>query len=98
MESFAKTSRVLKGFPRFTCLSSTPVTYKENQGVLPHAISRSSWNSNSETVVSKMQKSLRGGKVLVDWSQNDDHETTISTMSSLRAKEPPECFHARRVG
>jgi bifunctional non-homologous end joining protein LigD len=35
-----------------------------------------------------MLKSLRGGKVLVDWSQNDDHKTTICVYS-LRAKERP---------
>jgi len=35
-----------------------------------------------------MQKSLRGGKVLVDWSQNDDHKTTVNVYS-LRAKESP---------
>jgi bifunctional non-homologous end joining protein LigD len=35
-----------------------------------------------------MQKSLRTGKVLVDWSQNDDHKTTVSVYS-LRAKERP---------
>jgi bifunctional non-homologous end joining protein LigD len=33
-------------------------------------------------------KSLRKGKVLVDWSQNDDHKTTINVYS-LRAREAP---------
>jgi bifunctional non-homologous end joining protein LigD len=35
-----------------------------------------------------MQKSLRSGKVLVDWSQNDDHKTTVNVYS-LRAKDYP---------
>jgi bifunctional non-homologous end joining protein LigD len=35
-----------------------------------------------------MQKSLREGKVLIDWSQNDDHKTTVSVYS-LRAKSQP---------
>ncbi len=35
-----------------------------------------------------MKKALRTGKVLVDWSQNDDHKTTICVYS-LRAKERP---------
>ena len=35
-----------------------------------------------------MKKSLRKGKVLVDWSQNDDHKTTICVYS-LRARERP---------
>ena len=35
-----------------------------------------------------MQKSLRRGKVFVDWSQNDDHKATVNVYS-LRAKEHP---------
>ena len=39
-------------------------------------------------VVSKQTKALRGGKVLVDWSQNDAHKTTVNVYS-LRARERP---------
>jgi len=39
-------------------------------------------------VVSRMQKNLRAGKILVDWSQNDDHKTTVCVYS-LRAKDHP---------
>jgi hypothetical protein len=39
-------------------------------------------------VVSDMKKELRQGKVLVDWSQNDEHKTTIAVYS-LRAREHP---------
>jgi bifunctional non-homologous end joining protein LigD len=35
-----------------------------------------------------MQKTLRKGKVFVDWSQNDAHKTTVNVYS-LRAKEYP---------
>jgi len=41
-----------------------------------------------ELVVSRMTKRLREGKVLVDWSQNDDHKTTV-TVYSVRAREQP---------
>jgi bifunctional non-homologous end joining protein LigD len=41
-----------------------------------------------ELVVSRMTKRLRAGKVLVDWSQNDDHKTTV-TVYSVRAREQP---------
>ncbi len=41
-----------------------------------------------ENVVSRMTKSKRKGKVLVDWSQNDPHKTTVCVYS-LRAKERP---------
>jgi hypothetical protein len=39
-----------------------------------------------QLVVSDMKKALRTGKVLVDWSQNDEHKTTVSVYS-LRARE-----------
>ena len=35
-----------------------------------------------------MAKELRPGKVLIDWSQNDEHKTTVSVYS-LRARERP---------
>ena len=41
-----------------------------------------------ELVVSRMTKRLRPGKVLVDWSQNDAHKTTV-TAYSVRARERP---------
>jgi bifunctional non-homologous end joining protein LigD len=39
-------------------------------------------------VVSRMTKRLRAGKVLVDWSQNDAHKTTV-TVYSVRARDRP---------
>jgi bifunctional non-homologous end joining protein LigD len=41
-----------------------------------------------DLVVSRMAKNLRSGKVFVDWSQNDDHKTTVNVYS-LRAKDYP---------
>ncbi|MDQ3646799.1 MAG: ATP-dependent DNA ligase, partial [Actinomycetota bacterium] len=41
-----------------------------------------------DEVVSSMKKDLRPGKVLIDWSQNDEHKTTVSVYS-LRAKARP---------
>ncbi len=41
-----------------------------------------------ELVVSRMTKSLRPGKVLVDWSQNNAAKTTVSVYS-LRARPTP---------
>ncbi len=39
-------------------------------------------------VVSRQTKALRAGKVLVEWSQNDEHKTTVNVYS-LRARERP---------
>ena len=41
-----------------------------------------------DLVVSRMTKSLRPGKVLVDWSQNNPAKTTVAPYS-LRAREAP---------
>ena len=39
-------------------------------------------------VVSRMDKAVRKGKVFIDWSQNDEHKTTVAVYS-LRARERP---------
>ncbi len=41
-----------------------------------------------DLVVSSMKKSLRGGKVLVDWSQNNANKTTIAPYSLRGRLEP----------
>ena len=41
-----------------------------------------------DRVVSRMARSLRAGKVLVDWSQNTEHKSTVCAYS-VRAKERP---------
>ncbi len=41
-----------------------------------------------ELVVSRMTKRLRPGRVLVDWSQNDRHKTTVNVYS-VRARPTP---------
>jgi bifunctional non-homologous end joining protein LigD len=41
-----------------------------------------------DSVVSNMKKSLRQGKVFVDWSQNSRHKTTVAVYS-LRARPRP---------
>jgi bifunctional non-homologous end joining protein LigD len=41
-----------------------------------------------DLVVSRMTKSLRSGKVLVDWSQNNPAKTTVAPYS-LRARDEP---------
>jgi bifunctional non-homologous end joining protein LigD len=44
--------------------------------------------SHKDLVVWQMKKDLRGGKVLVDWSQNNSAKTTVAVYS-LRARESP---------
>jgi bifunctional non-homologous end joining protein LigD len=85
LDSFAKTSGS-KGLQVYVPINSA-VTYDKTK-TFSHAIAELLESQSPETVVSKMQKSLRAGKVLVDWSQNDDHKTTVSVYS-LRAKDYP---------
>jgi bifunctional non-homologous end joining protein LigD len=85
LESFAKTSGS-KGLQVYVPLN-TPVTYDKTKA-FAHRLAEILEKQSPQSVVSKMQKSLRTGKVLVDWSQNDEHKTTI-TVYSLRARDHP---------
>jgi bifunctional non-homologous end joining protein LigD len=85
LKSFPKTSGS-KGLQIFVPLN-TPVTYEKTKA-FAHALAEHLETTLPDLVVSKMQKSLRRGKVLVDWSQNDRHKTTVCAYS-LRAREHP---------
>lgn len=85
----------LKGFPKTSGSKglqvyvplNTAVTYDQTKS-FAHQIARELEGEHPELVVSKMEKRLRVGKVLVDWSQNDRHKTTVCVYS-LRARERP---------
>jgi bifunctional non-homologous end joining protein LigD len=85
LQSFPKTSGS-KGLQIYIPLN-TPTTY-ESTKPFAHALARLLENEHRDLVVSDMKKQLRVGKVLVDWSQNDQHKTTIGVYS-LRAREHP---------
>lgn len=85
LESFPKTSGS-KGLQIFVPLN-TRVTYESTKS-FARGVAETLARELPETVVSKMQKNLRGGKIFVDWSQNDEHKTTVCVYS-LRAKAQP---------
>jgi bifunctional non-homologous end joining protein LigD len=85
LRSFAKTSGS-KGLQLYVPLN-TPTSYDETKP-FANALARLLEDAHPKEVVSDMKKSLRVGKVFVDWSQNDDHKTTICVYS-LRARERP---------
>ena len=85
LKSFPKTSGS-KGLQVYVPLNR-PVTYERTKA-FARALAERLQREAPELVVSQMQKSLRQGKVLVDWSQNDDHKTTVNVYS-LRAMERP---------
>ncbi|HME90161.1 MAG TPA: non-homologous end-joining DNA ligase [Myxococcaceae bacterium] len=85
LESYAKTSGS-KGLQIYVPLS-TDVSYQDTKP-FARAMAEKLEREHRELIVSKMQKSLRAGKVFVDWSQNDEHKTTVCVYS-LRAKQRP---------
>jgi bifunctional non-homologous end joining protein LigD len=86
MQAFPKTSGS-KGMQVYVPLNVPDVTYDDTKTFSMH-IARLLERRRSDLVVSEMSKSLRSGKVFVDWSQNDEHKTTVSVYS-LRARERP---------
>jgi bifunctional non-homologous end joining protein LigD len=85
LESFAKTSGS-KGLQIYVPLN-TAVTYERTKP-FAKTLAQMLERSHPTEVVSDMKKALRTNKVFVDWSQNDQHKTTINVYS-LRAKERP---------
>jgi len=85
LQSLPKTSGS-KGLQIYVPLN-TPISYDITKN-FAHALARLLEHEHPQLVVSDMKKELRTGKVLVDWSQNDQHKTTIS-IYSLRAREHP---------
>jgi bifunctional non-homologous end joining protein LigD len=63
------------------------ITYEQTKP-FAHAVAQTLERAEPDLVVSRMAKKLRKGKVFVDWSQNDQHKTTVAVYS-LRARERP---------
>ncbi|MEK6271104.1 MAG: non-homologous end-joining DNA ligase [Actinomycetota bacterium] len=85
LECFPKTSGS-KGLQVYVPLN-VEVTYEQTKP-FAHAIAQTLERAQPDQVVSRMAKKLRKGKVFVDWSQNDQHKTTVAVYS-LRARERP---------
>jgi bifunctional non-homologous end joining protein LigD len=85
LKVFAKTSGS-KGLQLYIPLN-TPARYDQTKP-FAQSLAQRLEREHPREVVSRMQKSLRGGKVFIDWSQNDSHKTTVCVYS-LRAKERP---------
>jgi bifunctional non-homologous end joining protein LigD len=60
-------------------------TSSERTSAYAHALAERLEQAHPDLVVSRMAKQLRGGKVLVDWSQNNAAKTTVAPYS-LRAR------------
>ncbi len=85
LRSFPKTFGS-KGLQIYVPLN-TPTTYDETK-TFAHALAQLLEQEYPDVVLSEMSKQARTGKVFVDWSQNDEHKTTVAVYS-LRAREHP---------
>jgi bifunctional non-homologous end joining protein LigD len=85
LECFPKTSGS-KGMQVYVPLN-VPTSYEVTKP-FANGIAQLLERLHPELVVSDMKKVLRTGKVLVDWSQNDEHKTTVCVYS-LRARDFP---------
>ena len=66
---------------------NTPTSYEATKP-FAKALARAMEEAHPDRVVSDQKKTLREGKVLIDWSQNDASKTTVCVYS-LRAKSRP---------
>jgi bifunctional non-homologous end joining protein LigD len=85
LESFAKTSGS-KGLQLYVPLNS-PVDYEHTKRI-SKGLAQKLERERPRQVVHVQRKTLREGKVLIDWSQNDEFKTMVSVYS-LRARDWP---------
>jgi bifunctional non-homologous end joining protein LigD len=85
LEAFPKTSGS-KGLQPYVPLGGK-VTFDQTKD-FARTVAQLLEERDRKRVISQMKKELRTGKVFVDWSQNDEHKTTVCAYS-LRAKERP---------
>jgi len=107
----AHVAHLMRGMLDELGLSSVPVTSgskgiqvyarlpgkqtSDQVSALAHELARTLESEQPDLIVSDMKKSLRKGKVLVDWSQNSGAKTTIAPYS-LRGRERPTVAAPRR--
>jgi bifunctional non-homologous end joining protein LigD len=86
LELFAKTSGS-KGLQLYLPLNTDDVTYSTTKP-FAREIAELVERQLPDRVVSRMTKTLRRDRVLIDWSQNDPHKTTVCAYS-VRARPQP---------
>ena len=86
LAAFPKTSGS-KGMQLYVPLNAAGMTYDVTK-TFAKGIAEVMERQFPALVVSEMRRDLRPGKVFIDWSQNDEHKTTVSVYS-LRARERP---------
>lgn len=75
-----------KGIHLYTALDGSQTS--DQVSAVAHELARALEADHPELVVSSMRKTLRTGRVLIDWSQNNGKKTTIAPYS-LRGRPRP---------
>lgn len=86
LESCVKTSGG-KGLHVLVPLNTSGVSFEDTKS-LAHALATVFERENPKAVTATMAKEKRAGRIFIDWSQNDQHKTTVCAYS-LRAQERP---------
>lgn len=86
LDTVVKTSGS-KGLQVYVPLNSASASYDAAKA-LARALARRLEKAEPDLVTSNIRKSERRGRVLIDWSQNSEHKTTVCVYS-LRAKARP---------
>ena len=75
-----------KGIQLYSALP--PGQSSESASAIAHELAKAIEADHPDMVVSSMKKAIRGGRVLIDWSQNNGAKTTIAPYS-LRGRAHP---------
>lgn len=86
LKCFPKTSGS-KGLQVYLPLNTPKVNYDHTKDIA-RQLAEALAAERPKEVTANMSKALRQGKVFIDWSQNDDHKTTVCVYS-LRATPTP---------
>jgi bifunctional non-homologous end joining protein LigD len=86
LESFPKTSGS-KGLQVYVPLNDDAVTFERTKS-FARTVAELFEHEAPDLVVARMTKSVRRGKVLIDWSQNDPRKSTICAYSTRGREEP----------
>jgi bifunctional non-homologous end joining protein LigD len=86
LRAFAKTSG-LTGMQVYVPLNRDEATYEQTKP-FARAVADVLAHSRPRLVVSHMAKAARRGRVLIDWSQNDEHKTTVCVYSPRAGQTP----------
>jgi len=87
LETFVKSSGS-KGLQVYVPLNGDGVPYAQTRA-FAKAVAEVLERAEPDLVVSRQAKTMRTGKVLVDWMQNDDAKTTVSVYSVRAAHDRP---------